>query len=154
MNKIALRVFAASLAMGTSAAASAQLYSQPYDGGAVAFSSQNDTGGGNGAFATVYDNFTLGSAATITNLAFTGEYFNPATIGPISAFNINFYADSAGQPGSSLWSSVISGNGGESCDATPICTYNVTTNFFANAGTQYWLSVVPHLSYPPQWGWS
>jgi hypothetical protein len=158
MNTIALQVLAASLAGCASAAASAQVYTQPYDGSANAYASQNDTGtGGFGQYATVYDNFTLGSSTTITNLAFTGEYFNPATVGPITAININFYADSAGQPGSSLWSTVISGNGGESCTTGgpyPLCTYNVATNFFANGGTQYWLSVVPDLAFPPQWGWA
>ena len=77
MNKIALRLLAASLAVSASAAASAQVYNQPYDGSTNAYSSQNDTaGGGFGSFATVYDNFTLGSPATITDLAFTGLYFN------------------------------------------------------------------------------
>ncbi|HSQ95590.1 MAG TPA: PEPxxWA-CTERM sorting domain-containing protein [Croceibacterium sp.] len=157
MNKIALRILAASLAVSASAAASAQVYNQPYDGSTNAYSSQNDTSGTYGNFATVYDNFTLGSATTITNLAFTGEYFDPPTVGSTTAFNINFYADNAGQPGSSLWSTTISGNGGESCNTSgtfPLCTYDVTTNFSANAGTQYWLSIVPDLAFPPQWGWA
>ena len=154
MNKIALRLLAASLAVSASAAASAQVYNQPYDGSTNAYSSQNDTaGGGFGSFATVYDNFTLGSPATITDLAFTGLYFNGG-IGSTSAFEVNFYGDVGGQPGASLWSNIISGNGGESCNSIQVCTYDVATNFSAAAGTQYWLSIVSQSPFPPQWGWS
>jgi hypothetical protein len=31
--------------------------------------------------------------------------------------------------------------------------YTLAINFSALAGTQYWLSVVPDLAFPPQWGW-
>jgi hypothetical protein len=36
----------------------------------------------------------------------------------------------------------------------PVFTYSLATNFDAAAGTTYWLSVVPDLGFPPQWGWS
>ena len=31
---------------------------------------------------------------------------------------------------------------------------NLGTPFTALAGTQYWLSVVPDMGFPPQWGWA
>jgi len=134
------------------------LYNQPFDGTGNAYASQNDTNGF-GNFATVYDNFTLGSTANITNIAFTGEYFNPPSQGPITGWTVQFYADAAGQPGSSLFSQHISGTGNETFLGNfagfPTYTYSINlTGFNAVAGTQYWVSVVPDLGFPPQWGWS
>lgn len=141
-----------------SAAYADTLYTQAWDGSGVAYSSQNDTGGGNGNFATVYDNFTLGTGATITGVSFKGGYFNPPEPGNITAFTVNFYADNAGAPGASVASFNIGGNGGEAnCDAgnglSAACDYNVAVNFNAAGGTQYWMSIVPDVAFPPQWGW-
>jgi hypothetical protein len=146
------------LPSGLSAGASAAtLYDQPWDGTGTATGSQNDTGGGNGNFATVYDNFTLGGAATITGVSFKGGYFNPPSSGSIARFTIAFYADNAGQPGSALSTFFISGDGGENGCATAgpslACNYSLAVNFGAAAGTQYWMSIVPDVSFPPQWGW-
>jgi hypothetical protein len=160
MTKVALlKVAALSSAMMMSAAVNAAtLYDQPWDGTGNAASSQNDTGGGNGNFATVYDNFAIGGGGTVTGVNFTGAYFNPPSAGSITKFTVNFYADSAGQVGSSLATFSVAGNGGESGCATTggtlTCGYNLAVNFNAAAGTQYWMSIVPDLSFPPQWGWS
>ena len=134
------------------------LYNQPFDGTGNAYSSQNDTNG-LGLFAQVYDNFTLGSTNTVTNVQFTGEYFNPPQQGPITGFTVNFYADAAGQPGALLQSTHVNGTGGETflcnCGGFPTFTYSINiAGFTANAGTQYWLDVYPDLGFPPQWGWS
>lgn len=134
------------------------VYNQPFDGSGNAFSSQNDTNG-LGNFATMYDNFTLGSTTNLTNISFTGEYFNPPQQGPITGWTVQFYSDNAGQPGSSLFSQHITGTGNESFLGTfggfPTYTYSLNlTGFNAVAGTQYWVSVVPDLGFPPQWGWS
>ena len=120
--------------------------------------SQNDTSGTFGAFATAYDNFTLGTATAVNQVQWTGGYFNPQSLGPITQWTVSFYADSAGQPGGLLSSFVIAGNGGETFlqnDALgdPNYLYTAAVSFSAAAGTQYWLSVVPDLSFPPQWGW-
>jgi hypothetical protein len=32
--------------------------------------------------------------------------------------------------------------------------YSLGANFNAVGGTEYWLSLVPDLGFPPQWGWS
>ena len=135
------------------------LYTQPFDQTGNAYSSQNDTTGGNGNFATMYDNFTLGTGATINNVQFTGEYFNPPQQGPITGWTIQFYASTGGQPGTSLFSQHINGTGGEAFLGTfggfPTYTYSLDiSGFDAAAGTEYWMSVVPDLGFPPQWGWS
>jgi len=57
---------AALAGLASRSASATVLYTQPTDLDG-AFASQNDTTGGLGAFATAYDNFTLGSAATITS---------------------------------------------------------------------------------------
>jgi len=151
-------IIAAFALMLASPAAADVLYDQPFDGSGNAFASQNDTNG-NGNFATMYDNFTLGTASTINNVQFTGAYFNPPNQGPITGWTIQFWSDASGQPGSSLFSQHIAGTGGETFlgdfGGFPTYTYSLDiTGFDAAAGTQYWMSVVPDLGFPPQWGWS
>jgi hypothetical protein len=111
-------------------------------------------------FGTVYDNFTLGSASSITGVEWVGAYFNPPAAGPITSFEVQFWSDAAGQPGISLADYVIPGNASETFLSndnlgSPAYTYAVGlgTPFDAAAGTQYWLSVVADLAFPPQWGW-
>ena len=121
------------------------------------YASQNDTGGF-GNFATSYDNFTLGSATAVNQVQWVGGYFNPQVLGPISQWTVSFYANNGGQPGGLLSSFVIAGNGGETFlqnDALgdPNYLYTAAVSFSAAAGTEYWLSVVPDLAFPPQWGW-
>ena len=137
------------------------LYNQPWDGTGNVYSSQNDTSGGFGNFATVYDNFTLGSTSTITDVNWTGGFFNPIELGSITAFTVTLWSNSGGQPGSMLYQDVQSGNAAQTgCGivngVSEICTYseNLLTPFVAQAGTQYWLSIVPNLGFPPQWGWA
>ena len=133
------------------------LFSQPSDNFGVLFS-QNDTGGTFGAYATVYDNFSLASSANIESVDFVGGYYNPASKGSITAFTISIYADSSNSPGGLLYSTNIAGNGGETLvglDTTGSLAFSYAENIFfsATAGTQYWMSIVADLSFPPQWGW-
>src|SRR5450755_4275076 len=121
------------------------------------YASQNDTAGF-GAFATAYDNFSLGSATTITQASWAGGYFNPQSQGPITGWTVGFYANNAGQPGGLISSFTFSGNGGETFlqnDSLGDPVYSYTSgslSFAAAAGTTYWLSVVPDVAFPPQWG--
>lgn len=126
-----------------------------------AFSSQNDTNnGGLGNFATCYDNFTLGANTDITGIQWIGAYFNGSPA-PISGFTLQIWSDNAGNPGASLWSTAVPGAANET-DIGPdnngleLFLYGVDglSGFTATAGTQYWLSVVPDIGFPPQWGWA
>ena len=158
-GKVLLFTTLCALVLSVPAWASSILYSQPFDGTGNAYSSQNDTTGGNGLFAQVYDNFTLGSNSTITEVQFTGEYFNPPQQGSITGWTVNLYGDSVGQPGSLLDTFHVGGTGGETFLGTfggfPTYTYDIAgLNFATTAGTQYWLDVYPDLGFPPQWGWS
>ena len=147
-----------SLSTGVAQAAPV-VYSQPanFPGGTV-FASQNDTApGGFGNFGTVYDDFTLDADAQITDVHWTGAYF--PVQGTITGFTLQFYADNTGQPGSPLLSAAISGNAGEAFLGAepfgPVFTYSadLPSAFAADQGTTYWLSIVPDLAFPPQWGW-
>ena len=151
---------ALALVMGAmSAQANPVIYSQGFDGTGNLYASQNDTAS-LGNFATVYDNFTLGLNSTVTDVEWTGGYFNPPSQGPITQWTVSFYGDNAGQPGGVLSTQTFAGTGSETFlgnyGGFPIYTYGVDLNtpFNAAAGTQYWLSVVPDLAFPPQWGWA
>jgi hypothetical protein len=124
-----------------------------------ALSSQNDTNGF-GNFATMYDNFTLGSTSNIDEVQWVGSYFNPPQQGVITAFTLTFYADAGGQPGAALATYSGPGSFGETFlgndnvgDPTFLYDGLLGTPFVATAGTQYWMSLVPDLGFPPQWGW-
>ncbi len=159
MKNFTLFATAASMALasGTTAQAAATLYAQGWNGTANMWASQNDPGG-NGNFATVYDNFNLATTSQVTGVTFVGGFFNPPNAGNITGFSLKVYADNAGQPGAAVYSTSVAGNGGETGCASvagfPVCSYSIATNFVATAGTSYWLSVVPDLNFPPQWGWA
>jgi len=151
-------LFAAVALFVASQANAALLYTQPTNLNG-AFASQNDTNGF-GNFATVYDNFTLGTTNTITTATWVGSYFNPPAQGTITGWTLQFWADNAGQPGGSLFSLHVAGNASETFLGTdnfgdPTYTYSMAlgAGFTATAGTQYWMSVVPDVGFPPQWGW-
>ncbi len=162
MRKYVVLVLGLALLLAMSAPAAfavTTIYSQPWDGGSNLFASQNDTNG-NGNFATTYDNFTLAAPAQVTDVHWVGGYFNPPNQSAITTWTVNFLADNAGQPGTILSSYTFSGTGNESfvsnVNGFPIYDYSVdlTSPFSAAAGTSYWLSVVPTLGFPPQWGWA
>jgi hypothetical protein len=131
------------------------LYQQNYAGSGNFWASQNDTTGGNDNYATVYDNFTLGSTSAINNVTWAGGFFN-GTPGNITAFTISFWANSAGAPGGLLQAFHMAGNASQMSIGGGTYTYslNLTSAFNAVAGTQYWLSIVPDVGLPPQWGWA
>lgn len=124
------------------------------------YASQNDTtSGGFGNYATTYDNFTLGASYNIDEFAWIGGYF--PTQGVVTGATLTFYADAGGQPGAAL--AMFSGPGsfGEAFIGfdqfnNPLYLYDglLGTPFAAAAGTQYWVSIVPDVAYPPQWGWA
>lgn len=157
--------YLASLAACLSATAqgSLLLYDQPILTAPDAFSSQNDPGA-NGNFALVYDNFTLGSMASITGVNWSGQYYNPTTLGPITQYTLSFYTSAAGSPGPLISSVTITGTAGEtlmggqlSLIGGQLYNYNATlpgAGFSALGGIEYWLSIQPTLNVPPQWGWN
>jgi hypothetical protein len=121
------------------------------------YASQNDTAG-LGNFATTYDNFTLGSTAQVNQVDWVGSYITG--VGGITSFTVDFWSNSANAPNALLSSYVVSGNAGESFlgnDALGNPTYGYVLGlgsaFTAAAGTEYWMSIVPNVGFPPQWLW-
>lgn len=152
-------VAALSLGLAQTAFADPVIYSQTWDGAANALASQNDTTpGGFGNFATMYDDFRFGTNQVVTDVHWTGAFFNPGQVGAISSFRVAFYADNAGQPGASLYAATIAGNANQTGLGTvggfPFASYSVdlTSAFNAAANTRYWISIVPDMAFPPQWG--
>jgi hypothetical protein len=136
-----------------------QIVCQPWDGSGNVFASQNDNVNGNGNFATVYQQFTLGPSPLgewdVESFHWVGGYFNPATQGPITAWTLTFYNDAAGIPGGAIASGLFTGTGGETCitsDCTvsPYFVYWLYFKSFDMRPGTYWASVVPNLGFPPQ----
>jgi hypothetical protein len=140
------------------------LICQPFDNTGNAYSSQNDTNG-LGNFATVYDNYGIGFGGadnfyTVQSVHWIGEYFNPPNQGPITGWTVSTYLDCGRQPcANALFTQHTSGTDGETFlgnfGGFPTYVYWAMVNWpDLNKGQQYWLSVIPDLGFPPQWGWS
>ena len=166
MNRFG-RLFIATMAIAillgaAPAFADVELYMQPPTWDGNMWASQNDAGG-QGNFATVYDNFQIYSTTTsyyLTDVEWAGGYFNPGPPGSITGWTISIYGDNAGQPGGALWSQFFSSNYAgymESCTfPNGMCGYdmdNIVGGLLLHPNTTYWLSVVPDMAFPPQWGW-
>jgi hypothetical protein len=114
---------------------------------------QSETSNGSNGFNQAFDNFSLASDGTINNVSWTG-FTNP-DFTPINGFTISIYADnfdnsdSPGAVGTLLASTIISGDAGQTPNATPnvgnFGVFNFSTAitpFQATAGTTYWISIV------------
>jgi hypothetical protein len=125
------------------------------------YASQNDVNGF-GNFATVYDNFKTWAQIPyqLTDVHWVGGYFNPPQQGPIQGWTISFYADAGNQVGNLLWSQHFTTTVTEDYlgmfNGTPLFSYHqddIVDGLLLQPNTEYWLSLVPDLGFPPQWGW-
>lgn len=150
----ALLVFGMLGMLGQQASANPVVYQHAAVAGGNQFASQNDPGG-NGAFAKVYDNFTLAAKTLITDVHWVGGYFNPVSQGPITSFLVQIWSD-VGGPGAALMADSQGGVANETLISAATYSYDIdlTTAFVAEANTTYWLSIQPTLVFPPQWGWA
>ena len=145
----------AAVSILSSVASADLLYANSWDGTGVAYASQNDTAAF-GNFATVYDSFTFTAPSNDVNeIAWVGSYFNPGAPGTITGFTLGFYYDGGGQPGAFAFSEFIGGNANETSLGGESYVYDtfLPSDVFASAGT-FWLSIVPDMAFPPQWGWA
>lgn len=145
------------LLLSQAALAAPVVFSQAWDGSNNMNASQNDTTpGGNGNFATTYDDFTLAAGTRISQVSWTGGFFNPATAAPITSFTIKIYGDAAGAPGAALYTAtqVATSTSLGSIGGFPMANYSVdlVADFVATGNTRYWLSIIANLPFPPQWG--
>ncbi len=160
MNSFMIRIAPVLGSVAVFGAAQADvLWNQPWNSSGQLTISQNDTSsGGLGNFDSAFDNFTPSSGWSITEIDWTGGFF-PGH-GPITAFTIGFYNDDgAGLPGSFITSdSVAAASDGETSLGTvgghPMYSYSASLSFAASANTTYWISIVPDLALPTEWGWA
>jgi hypothetical protein len=158
---LAVMAFSLLLLFTTAAFADVIVYMQPPTFDGTFYASQNDVGG-YGNFATVYDNFTIYSHTKIYRLddvEWFGGYLNGSG-NSITGWTISIYADSGNAVGGLLWSqqfSVLNSGYMESCGyPNGTCAYDqndIIGGLLLHPNTMYWLSVVPDLAFPPQWGW-
>lgn len=154
-----IKTFAAASLLALAGTASADvLFSQPWNGTAAAFASQNDTTGGNGSFATSFDDFVLDQASFLNGFNWTGVYFNPSVQTPIDGFTITLYNDNGGIPGDPFAAGFFTDYNETflgAPDGFVTYSYSVSfTDFGPVAAGTYWVSFVPDLGFPPQWGWA
>jgi hypothetical protein len=133
------------------------LYSNAWNPQGQAYSSQNDVGGTNGNFATVHNFFTTGGATwNVQDIHFVGQYFNPTTQAAIGGFRVNIYADASNAPGTLLSSTYVAAGSFSETSLNPgnaVFQYDMNVTSTIVSGDA-WVSVVPDLHFPPQWGWS
>ncbi|GMV26383.1 MAG: hypothetical protein AMXMBFR58_24140 [Phycisphaerae bacterium] len=152
-------MIAAVLVAGLAGAANADLlYSNAWDQTGNAYSSQNDTAT-YGNFATAYAFFTTGGAQwNVTDIHVVGEFFNPPEAAPIAGMTVKIFADAGNAPGALLSSTYVPagsfietslGNVG----GFPCFKYDMDVTPTMVTGDA-WVSVVPDVAFPPQWGWA
>lgn len=153
--------------VGSTRALAAPLYNQPtnYFGG---YYSENDTSAsGLGNYATTYDDFTLGSTATIGSVSWVGSIISTTAVTPTS-FTIDIFANTTTScPGggatcpntsSMLYTTTVSGDAGQTflqndSFSNPTYSYSDPINFTATGGTEYWISIVANVPAPTDWVW-
>jgi hypothetical protein len=130
------------------------LYNQPtnYFGGYYSEDDTSDSGFGN--YATTYDDFTLGSTATIASVSWVGSLLTGVTP---TAFTIAIWPNSTSScPGSepscpntasALYTATVAGSAGQAFLQNdsfnkPTYSYSDPVSFTATSGTEYWISIV------------
>jgi hypothetical protein len=147
------------------------VYSQAGNGDACDTFCWTSSSGAGGTFQT-YDNFSLSKSASVSNVSWQGFYWDGVTasnnpVGPdTNAWEIQFYSDNAGQPGTLLYSQTLPeadvtttflDTG--SFNGSTVNVYDISAalpaDFTASAGTTYWFSVLSEqTNFNPLFSWS
>ncbi len=151
------------LLAASSVEASSLLYNQPAAGDGVCggscwTSTLDSTSSG---FQT-FDNFQLGTSATVNSATWQGFYWNfaggtnPVSSPPTSSWTISIWSNNGGVPGTQLFSQNVAESAANpnfitdgSFQNATVPAYQFTANlsgFVATAGTTYWFSVVSNQS--------
>ena len=151
------------------AAVAGTVYSQPGTTACDPSCWTSHYGAGSGFRA--YDNFTLGTAATVTSVTWQGIYIptpaQPTAPGPdTTTWTIGFFADNSDFPGASLLSVSLPAASVTTTfvsagffGSQPVNLYSFTatlpSTFAAAAGTEYWFSPLSQApSFNPFFSWS
>jgi hypothetical protein len=150
------------------------LYDQPSDGTACDTACWTSTDGAGGPITGGYqtfDDFSLSSNATVTQVSWYGFYIDSAggpnpTTPATTSWDIGFYANNGTLPGAALYSTSINAGsvsaqflGDVSALGATVPFYEFTadlpTGFNANAATTYWFSPVSEQpTFEPFFSWS
>lgn len=164
-----LGIIAGTMVAGA-ARADTVVYNQPaqFPGGFTAWTSSYDPSTFGNIYQT-YDNFSLSAPASITGVTWQGFSFDAttskATSTPVTAFNIDVYADNGGAPGTLLYQSTESSFTKSSAGTVDFfnkgsseTVYNyaatLATPFAATSNTTYWLMIQGVTDYPAYWTWN
>lgn len=151
-------LIASAMALLAGTAHATTLYSQAFNDSATAYASQNDTSGTYVPLATAYDDFVLSHNSNVNEVDFTGLYFGNSGGGTITGFTLTLYNDNAGAVGSTLAFGSFAGNANQTFIGNfagfDDYSYSISFADFAMTAGTYWLSLVPDMDYPPQWGWA
>jgi hypothetical protein len=152
------------------------LYSQPAQYPPDGFNGYTSTVTPSGPTFQTYDNFTLAQSGVITSISWQGLYWdftgpagNPAAPNTTS-FELDFYSNNAGQPGTLLSSQTLNNVGSQFVaqaffgpdntgqnDLVNVLNFNgdLANPFSAAAGQEFWVSIVSHSnSELPYWLWT
>ena len=138
------------MALFACAAQAGTLFTQPWDGSSDFYASQEGKAFFTPVSATVYDDFHLDGASSVTGLAFTGAYILSLPLQPIAGFSVNLYADNAGAPGAVISTSFATSYNEIALTTLPLInvfTYSVSFAPLALGAGDYWMSLVPQLQY-------
>ena len=137
---LSVALFFAALFGQTASASSIYFQTQglpPFGGGGVYSEANGPT--------TLYDNFTLAGASTISQVSWVG-------IGSASSFGVNFYTDQGGAPGSLISSNAFQLTGLSYVGLPGYHAYNAPVNVTVSGGQQYWLSIFTTTG-SSSWSW-
>lgn len=167
---LALSVLTLALTSAVDVARAGVVYDQASSGAACDTSCWTSAYSSGGYQA--FDNFTLGAAAAITSVSWSGFYYdyinganNPAPPAT-DVWSLNFYADDGGTPGALLkFLNLTAATVGRTYVTTsdfggyPVNLYQLTvdfpTPFLAEAGVTYWFSPLSAQSdFNPFFSWS
>lgn len=142
----------------------ATVYSQPHDGsGTIRYSSWWSPDGYD-TDTYSWDNFTLATSATLTEIRWRGGYvINGLSINAVQGFDISIWPSIAGgsQPdvtAKALKTYNVTGNAGETAAGTfgGVALYDyklvLPTSFAAASGTTYWIRIRAAQGYISNWG--
>ena len=154
VSRWALRAAVSLVALAGAGPAGAEvLYDQYNNPGPFASSSQNYETSQNAFDTELADDFVVAAANgwLVNQIDIDGQYFNGP--GPASTFNVRFYADAGGLPGSEVAArtNVSFTPGPETGDVVIALTPGIPL-----APGTYWLSVQANQNFIPagQWGWT
>ena len=137
------------------------ILTQAFDNTGAGYISQFDTaGGGLGDFSKSYENFSFVHGALVTDVHWTGGIQTPGGEDAVTGWTIQFWTDNAGQPGT-----LIQGQDFLAAAVTAVhigvvgpidaFAYSVNvTQFIADAGVTFWISIQAQLRLPEEWFWA